>query len=160
MLTEILLQQQIGSPPALTTGEIIATTSAIVAAIALFFTGFQFIKSRRKSQLELLESIYKDIRQLEKELGQIPSPRSDNDSEYDKKMEDWSSLFFNTLEWLSFLINSKEIEKKEFVDYFAPAMENWYDSIFLKWASDEQKTDSNAYPELKKFVAQLRSRTH
>jgi hypothetical protein len=130
--------------------------AAIIAAIGLFFTGYQSIRTHRQAQVGILEGVYNDIRELERELAEIPDPTSELDPEYQTRMQNWSSRFFNALEWLSLLINTKEIEKKELVGHFEPAILDWYDSIFQAWASEKQKTNDKDYPELKKLVRRIR----
>jgi hypothetical protein len=66
-------------------------------AIALGVAIWVYHKNRKTEQIRLVESIYKDIRELERERAQLSMRDSDSTN-----IETWRSRFFNTLEWLSF----------------------------------------------------------
>jgi hypothetical protein len=75
----------------------VPTISAIIAAIGLFFTGYELHRSSTTRQFEVVESVFKDIRKLEQELY-------DKYRDADKqKISEWDFLFFNQLEWFAFL---------------------------------------------------------
>ncbi len=155
MLADPLLFQ-IAFVPTFSIGDIITGVIPIVAAIGLFFTGYQFRRTHRQAQVKLAGDIYNNILGLERELEDIPISRSTNETEYKARMLSWSTRFFDALEWLSLLINIKEIEKKELVGHFEPALVRYYDTIFEKWASEKQKVDDSYCPELKKLVNRVR----
>lgn len=93
---------------------------------------------------------------LESELEDISEPKSMNEPEYNIRMLNWSSRFFDAIEWLSLLINIKEIQRKELVRHFEPALARYYDNIFQRWASEKQKLDCSYCPELKKLVNRVK----
>lgn len=158
MLTDQLLLRVIFIPT-FSIGDILTGIIPVVAAIGLFFTGYQFRRTYRQAQVKLAADVYNNILGLESELEDIPGPRYPNDSDYNTKILSWSSRFFDALEWLSLLINIREIENKELVGHFEPAIVRYYNTIFQKWASEKQKMDNNYYPQLKKLVNRVRAKS-
>ena len=67
-------------------------------------------------------------------------------------------LIFNTLEWLSFLVNSRKIKDDEIIGFFKDAIIEWYEKIFLEeyYITKEQVNDSNEYKEFKKLYKRLK----
>jgi hypothetical protein len=90
--------------------DILQAAAAVATAGAFFFAGLVYQRSKKSDQIRLSESIYKDIRQLEKERSQIRSQISPEQDNFNKSMDDWRSRYFNTLEWLSYLANKNEIK--------------------------------------------------
>jgi hypothetical protein len=85
--------------------QIVQIIASIVVAITLFFTTKTYFKMRNTEQVKISHDIFKLYTELEKESANL--------SEQAKPLEerkDWSSRFFNTLEWVSLLVNSKEIK--------------------------------------------------
>ena len=70
-----------------------------------------------------------------------------------EKYKDWASLFFNTLEWFSFLVNTNKIKDHKTVNFFKDAVTSWYDDLFLDTTYIEtwQIEDDKQYPEFKKL---------
>lgn len=71
-----------------------------------------------------------------------------NDEEYQNIIKDWDSRFFNTLEWLAFLINEGEIKMKNLINFFKPAIIRWYEELFLTHMDDEVKNGPTQFNEL------------
>lgn len=86
-----------------------------------------------------------DLRNLDLELAKIPS-----EHEYDDTRSRWYSRTFNTLNWLSFLINEKVISDKRIIEHLKPIIISYYEDIFMKYPSIT-KTDSGSYPDFKKL---------
>jgi hypothetical protein len=140
------------------TAQIIAGFAAAGALILTYFTFRSFNKSE---ETKLAESVFKDIRMLEDQKSKIQkdSVLAHERAEIQESKKDWASLFFNTLEWLSFLINNKKIKDKKIVSYFKPALLAWYNDIFLDvdYIELDQVNDPKDYPELKKLIEDLKS---
>jgi len=135
-----------------------ALIAGIAAGIGLYFTAAALRHQQKQAQFKMAESVYRDLRELEKELSQIPprDPTEHVDVKYNEAIRDWDSRFFNTLEWFSFLINVREIRNKKLVDYFKPSIIAWYEQIFLKNAGNEVVNDPNQYEELKKLYKKFK----
>jgi len=119
------------------------------AVVTLIFTAKSWNKDRETRELQMAEGIFKDLRELEREY-------------YDKfqKMTEeeksqWDSLFFNTLEWFAFLINENKLKDKKIVDFFKPAIIEWFEDIFNVVYDASVKDDETQFEELKKLYKKL-----
>jgi hypothetical protein len=121
-----------------------------IYAIALFYTIVTFRRTKRLDQITLSNTIFSDLRELDRELAKIPSA-----SQYDDARSQWYSRIFNTLDWLSFLINEKVISDKKMIEYMKRDVIRYYEDIFLKNASVDE-IDSNSYQEFKKLYRRIK----
>ena len=130
---------------------VIGACAGIATATALCFTIGSFRGLRKTEEIRLAESVFKDIRILQKDLSDINSTSGDLDipEAEERRKNSWRSQFFNTLEWLSFLINENKIKDKNVIKFFKPAIMKWYDDIFVKYMGNAV-TDPEEFPELKK----------
>jgi hypothetical protein len=124
--------------------------AAIIAAIGLFFTAYVFLKDEKTKQLQIAEGIFKDIRDLENQYY----VNYYQESEYKKK--NWSSIFFNTLEWFSFLINNRKLNDKEMIYFFKDAIIIYYEDIFCKIYDAQIINDNTQFPEFKQLYKKLK----
>jgi hypothetical protein len=135
--------------------EIIA---GIAAGIGLYFTAKTFRHQQKQASFVMAENIDNDLRDLQKELAKIspkgPAAIVGINSKAD--MEDWDSRFFNLLEWLSFLINERQIKGKKIIAHFYPSIIQWYEQIFLTHATEHEKNDPKQYEELKRLYKRLK----
>jgi hypothetical protein len=129
--------------------------AGFAAAIALIITYFTFRNFGKSEETKLAESVFKDIRTLEGEKYNLPAPQPIHEDKY----KDWASLFFNTLEWLSFLINTNKINDSQIIGFFKPAIVGWYDIIFLDkyYITEDQVNNEKEYKEFKKLIKELKS---
>ena len=102
-----------------------------------------------QKRLKLVESIFNDLRELERQKYQLPTAPTENE-----KLKDWASLFSNTLEWFSFLVNTNKIKDDKTIDFFKDAVIDWYDELFLDpdYIEPWQTEDKKQYPELKETI--------
>jgi hypothetical protein len=121
-----------------------------IYAIALFYTIVTFRRTKRLDQITLSNTIFSDLRDLDRELAKIPSG-----SQYDDARSQWYSRIFNTLDWLSYLINEKVIGDKKMIEYMKRDIIRYYEDIFLKNASVDER-DSNSYQEFKKLYRRIK----
>ena len=92
--------------------EYIQIIAADVYAIALFYTVVTFRRTKKLDQITQINIIMADLRKLDLELAKIPSG-----SDYDDTRSRWHSRTFNTLNWLSFLINVNLITDKRIIEH-------------------------------------------
>jgi len=85
------------------------------------------------------------------ELAKIPSG-----FQYDDARRQWYSRMFNTLNWLSFMINEKMITDKKMIERMKPVIARYYEDMFLKNASAEEKEGSNSYQGFKKLYQTIK----
>jgi len=62
---------------------------------------------------------------------------------------------FNSINWLSFLINEKITNDKKMIEHFKPIIVKYYEDIFLKNATADEK-NSKSYSEFKKLYQALK----
>ena len=124
---------------------------AAIYAIALFYTIITFQRSKRIDQITSLGDVMKELRDVDRELAKIPSG-----SQFDEIRSSWFSRMFNSLEWLSFMINEKIMTDKKLVKYIKPMIISYYDDTFLKYAS-AIKGDSGNYPQFKKLYQDVKN---
>lgn len=115
---------------------------------AFIFAIKSYNSFRNAEELKLVESIFDDLRELERQKYKLPTVPTENE-----KLKDWASLFFNTLEWFSFLVNSNKIKDHKTINFFKDAVLDWYDELFLDsdYIETWQTENSKQYPELKKL---------
>ena len=116
-----------------------------LAAGGLYFSGYQLKMSNRTKQLEILESNFKDIRNLELLLYERYQDAGK------EKLSQWNSLFFNQLEWIAFLINTRKLTDASLIEFFKPAIKSWYENIFLRHFTKEVIENEQEFYELKKL---------
>ncbi len=129
--------------------EYIQIIVAGIYAIALFYTVVTFRRTKKLDQITQMNIIMADLRNLDLELAKIPS-----EHEYDDTRSRWYSRTFNTLNWLSFLINEKVISDKRIIEHLKPIIISYYEDIFMKYPSIT-KTDSGSYPDFKKLYKHI-----
>ena len=98
--------------------------------------------------------MFKDIRSLESELDTIayldvndPVGSAQDKSE---RLRGWDSRFFNTLEWLAFLINKGQVKDSSLKGFFKDSIIGWYEKLFLTHMKQAVDNDKE-FPELKKL---------
>jgi hypothetical protein len=131
--------------------EYIQIISAGIYAMALFFTIMTFRRTKRLDQITLSNNIFSELRNLDLELAKIPSG-----SQYNDTRSQWYSRIFNGLNWLSFMINEKVINDKKMIEHIKPILAKYYEDMFLKNASADEKEGSNSYQELKKLYQTIK----
>src|SRR5215210_6103163 len=136
----------------ITTAEYIQIIAAGIYAIALFYTIVTFRRTKKLDQITLSDRIFSELRELDRELAKIPS-----ESQYDNARNQVYSRIFNTLDYLSFLVNRKIIDDKRLLDYMKPFIIRYYEETFLKNGSSVER-DSNSYQQFKKFYFILKER--
>ena len=136
----------------ITTAEYIQIIAAGIYATALFYTIVTFRRSKKLDQLAISDRIFSELRELDRELAKIPS-----ESQYDNARSQVYSRIFNTLDYLSFLINRKVIDDRLLLEYMKPSVIKYYEVTFLKNASSVER-DSHSYQQFKKFYFKLKEK--
>ena len=129
----------------------VATIAAvIVAAIAAAVAAFQLRESRRATQVQVFDATFNKLRELDE------SYHRENPKEGSEADRHWLNGFFNTLEYMSFLVNEKFIPQKLFTRFYSDAFILWFETIFLEKADAEQKSDPQRLSEFKKLYKRLK----
>ena len=130
--------------------------SGAAASVGLALTAAALRHQQKQAQFKMAESIFKDLRQLEKELSDIEAPSDTyTDSEYLVAVKDWDLRFFNTLEWFAFLINENEIRSEKLVSFFKPAIIKWKEQLFDMHLPQTERDDPTRWREIKKLYNQI-----
>jgi hypothetical protein len=130
--------------------EYIQIISAGIYAAALFFTIITFRRTKRLDQISLSDTVFKELRNLDLELAKVPPG-----SQYDDARNQWHDRIFNTLNWLSFMINEKMISDKKMIDYVKPVITRYYEETFVKNVSVDQR-DSKYYQEFNRLYRAIK----
>jgi hypothetical protein len=125
--------------------ELIQIIVAAIYAITLFYTIVTFQRSKRLDQITSLGDVMNELRDVDRELAKIPSA-----SQFDDARNSWYFRMFNSLEWLSFMINERMITDKKLIEYIKPMIISYYEDTFLKSGSASER-DSSRYQHFKKL---------
>ena len=128
-----------------TSSEYIQIISAIIYAAALFITIITFRRTKRLDQITLSDNIFKELRNLDLELAKVPPG-----SQYDDTRSQWYYRIFNTLNWLSFMVNEKMITDKKLIEHMKPVIASYYKETFMNNVTVEER-DSKFYQEFTKL---------
>jgi hypothetical protein len=123
--------------------------SALFALFALAFAFWTIWQNNKTIQLQIFESIMHDIRDLQFKFHQEYKDKPDAD----KKV--WDSAFFNTVEYFSFLVNSKILSDKRVITFFGDSIIAWYEGMYIKTYSEEHVNDPSKFSEFKALYRQL-----
>jgi hypothetical protein len=134
----------------LTSSDYIQIIVAIIYAVALFYTVITFKRSKELDQIRITETIFNDLRQLDRELSTFPSSSQD-----DQGRKELYSRILNTVDWLSFLINTKVITDRRMIAYMKPTLIQYYQDTFVQnMLADESY--SNSYRQFKKLYQSMK----
>ena len=111
----------------LTSSDYIQIIVAIIYAVALYHTVITFKRSKELDQIRVTETIFNDLRQLDRELSTLPSSTQD-----DQGRNELYSQILNTVDWLSFLINTKVITDRRMIAYMKPTLIQYYQDTFVQ----------------------------
>ena len=134
----------------LTSSEYIQIIVAIIYAVALFYTVLTFKRSKELDQIKITETIFNDLRQLDRELSKIPSG-----SQHDPARNELYSRIINTVDWLSFLMNKKVISDKTMIAYIKPSLIQYYEDTFVQNILADERY-SNSYQEFRKLYQKMK----
>jgi len=135
----------------LTSSDYIQIIVAIIYAVALYYTVITFKRSKELDQIRVTETIFNDIRQLDRELSKLRSSSQDDQV----RKEELYSRILNTVDWLSFLINTKVIIDRRMISYMKPTLIQYYQDTFVQnMLADERY--SNSYHQFKKLYQKMK----
>jgi hypothetical protein len=124
----------------------IITVGAVVYAIKAYYS------SKEKRQFDLSKTVQDDMLNFNRELAVV---KSDDDEGKALLYE----RLFNSLEWLGFLINEKQITNNKIRQYFKMLVIDYYEKTFLKtdFITDEVRSNPNKLKEFKKLYQDYKS---
>jgi hypothetical protein len=102
-----------------------AAAASFIAALALVAALFGLRHNTRALQVQVLESVFRDIRELDREYI------ADFESMSRRQQTAWSSTFFNTVEYLCFLVHTELAPRGALQEFFfdqaLPAWKEMFD---------------------------------
>jgi hypothetical protein len=134
----------------LTSSDYIQIIVAIIYAVALYYTVITFKRSKELDQIRVTETIFNDIRQLDRELSKLRSSSQD-----DQVRKELYSRILNTVDWLSFLINTKVITDRRMILYMKPTLIQYYRDTFVQSMLADERY-SNSYHQFKKLYQRMK----
>jgi hypothetical protein len=134
----------------LTSSDYIQIIVAIIYAIALFYTVLTLKRTKELDQIRITETIFNDLRQLDRELSKIPSG-----SQHDPAKNELYSRIINTIDWLSFLVNKKVISDKTMIAYIKPSLIQYYEDTFVQNILADERY-SNSYQQFRKLYQKMK----
>jgi hypothetical protein len=111
----------------LTPSDYIQILAACIYGAALFYTIVTFRRTKRLDQITLSNTIFGELRQLDRELAKMPSG-----VEYDSARIEVYIRILNTLDYLSFLVNEKVISDKSMITYMKPDLIGYYGETLIQ----------------------------
>jgi hypothetical protein len=134
----------------LTSSDYIQIIVAVIYAVALYYTVITFKRSKELDQIRVTETIFNDIRQLDRELSKLRSSSQD-----DQVRKELYSRILNTVDWLSFLINTKVITDRRMILYMKPTLIQYYQDTFVQSMLADERY-SNSYHQFKKLYQRMK----
>ena len=134
----------------LTSSDYIQIIVAIIYAFVLFYTVVTFKRTKELDQITITETIFNDLRQLDRELFKIPSG-----SQHDPARNELYSRIINTVDWLSFLVNKKVISDKRMIEYMKPSLFQYYENTFIQNILADERY-SNSYQDFRKLYQRMK----
>lgn len=134
----------------LTSSDYIQIIVAIIYAVALYYTVITFKRSKELDQIRVTETIFNDLRQLDRELSKLRSSSQD-----DQVRKELYSRILNTVDWLSFLINTKVITDRRMILYMKPTLIQYYQDTFVQSMLADERY-SNSYHQFKKLYQRMK----
>jgi hypothetical protein len=134
----------------LTSSDYIQIIVAIIYAVALFYTVLTLKRTKELNQITITETIFNDLRQLDRELSKIASG-----SQHDPARNELYSRIINTIDWLSFLVNKKVISDKTMIAYIKPSLIQYYEDTFVQNILADERY-SNSYQQFRKLYQKMK----
>ena len=134
----------------LSSSDYIQIIVSVIYAIALFYTVIAFKRTKELDQIRITETIFNDLRELDRELPKIPSG-----SQNDSSRKELYSRIITTLDWLSFLVNKKVISDKRMIEYMKPTLMQYYEDSFVQNILAEERY-SNSYHDFRKLYQRMK----
>lgn len=127
---------------------IVAAFSLVISVGALIYTAKSVNAARRATQLQIFDGLFRDIKRLDAEY------QEDFKSKGIQPTKRWRDEFYNTLEYMAFLLNHELILRKEMDDFYKDAMIHWHDR-FTEAANKDDLAKSDYFPEFRRLVYRL-----
>jgi hypothetical protein len=132
------------------TSDYIQIIVSVIYAVALFYTVMTFKRTKELDQITITETIFNDLRELERDLSKIPSG-----SQHDSSRKELYYRIINTVDWLSFLVNKKVISDKRMIEYMKPTLMQYFEDPLVQNILAEGRY-SNSYHDFRKLSQRMK----
>ncbi len=134
----------------LSNSDTISLVSLGLSAGALFYTWTGVRAARVATLLQVFDGIFRDIKALDddyfrefKSKSAIPTKQ-------------WCFNFFNTIEYLAYLLNRGLVLRDELQGFYKDAVLHWY-KTFVENCTVADLNDPDFYPEFKKLCRRVQN---
>jgi hypothetical protein len=127
--------------------------SSSVVAITVYYTIKSYLKMRKTEQIRMAHEFFNDYRDLEKESADL----TEQGKVKDERM-DWAERYCNTIEWFSFLVNSRQITDPKIIRFYEEIINATYEKIIPFYYTDKKKEieAGTLFPELRELYFNLK----
>lgn len=123
--------------------------TALAAAVALFLNWIATKNNSKTRELDIFYKVFQRIQDLQDKYFRDYAKMQEEDK------VNWLSIFYNEIECIAFLINTKHL-KGDFKDFYSESFVTSYEKIFLVKADPKVVEDPIQYPEIKKLYKKLK----
>jgi hypothetical protein len=123
-LMQEILNQLINNPGfnfALIIAQII---SSLVIAIALYFTIKNYLRTQINEQVKIAHGFFERYEDLLKELAVLKELGKVKDERMD-----WATRYCRSIEWFSFLVNTKQITDERIIGFYEEIITNTHENV-------------------------------
>lgn len=124
--------------------------TAFAATVALFLNWIATRNNTKTRDLDIFYKVFQRMQTLQEEYYGKYTEMKDADK------TNWLSVFYNEMECVAFLINTKHL-KGDFKDFYSDSFITAYEKIFLINAGSKIIDDESQYQEMKKLYKALTS---
>jgi hypothetical protein len=128
----------------MTTSDYIATGALVASIASLLYTVKGVNAARRATQLQVFNSIFDAICALDRRYT------VEFKSQNKQPTDEWCSEFFNTVEYLAFLLNHNLVLRRELFDFYKDAVRHWY-ATFASVQQTSVLDNPDYFPEFKRL---------
>jgi hypothetical protein len=130
----------------------------IISIIASAISGKALWNSKKVQQFNSVDKVLSDVTQIDTDVADLYKLyHNTKDKELLKTyFEQILSKLFNRLDWISFLINKKQIKDKSLLEYIYPIIIIHYEETFLPCATKGMKKPSE-FKNLKSLYEKIKN---
>jgi len=133
-------------PPIDVVTDYVVIIASFVTLGSVIYAVKTYTRNRKLEQIKLLDGILKELKEMQKELTYLVK---EPNNEF--KLHEWDNRFFNTCEWLAFLINEREVKDRKLENYFKDTFLQAKE-VFDAHAKDRDKLNPERFQNFKKLL--------
>jgi len=140
---------------------IILLAPSIAASVSAGYAATNVKAFKKSQQYNMVNTILADLNTLEAEIPKIYQLdiEKKNKGLTNIALDQLVSRIFNKLDWLSFLINDKQVKDKSLKRYAIPLIKEYYETTFKNYATARMK-EPTQFKELKKLYEEVKDKSY